>query len=159
MKKIDLNQLFETIGHNLNIIRTARKETLEGVAESVESTHSALSKIENGRYPGLSLSLLVKLCNHYEITLQQVLGLDAIQIFQCLQNNSEGSTGNILKQVANEVSEGFHVALDQYKSEVDYLRNQVEHLRNLLENTNANNDSLPIKITKGETRKKSSGKS
>lgn len=147
MKKIDLDQLLETIGNNLNLIRTARKEILEGVAESVGSTHPVLSKIENGRYPGLSLSLLIKLCNHYEVTLQQVLELEATQIFQCTQNNSGETTGNILRQVANEVSEGFHIAIEQYKSEVVYLRN-------LLGNPNRDEDSTLINSAKSTKNKK-----
>lgn len=128
MKKIDLNQLLETIGNNLNLIRTARKETLEGVAATVGSTHGVLSKIENGRYTGLSLSLLAKLCNHYEVTLQQVLELEATQIFQCTQTNTEGTTGNILKQVANELSEGYQVATEQFQSEIKYLRTLLANL-------------------------------
>ena len=74
-----------------------------------------LSKIENGRNENLSLSLLVKLCNHYQITLQQVLSLDVAQIFQLTQHNQEGNQ----KLIGQELADG-------YKEEIAYLRSLLE---------------------------------
>jgi len=89
MKTIDISSLLTIIGHNLHTIRYARKETLQAVAASIGITHPIISKIENGRYENLQLNLLVKLCNHYNISLQQVLSLEVANIFQ-LTNHGEG---------------------------------------------------------------------
>lgn len=90
-KQISIQELLDKIGQNLHSIRNARKETLQAVAQSIGVSHPVLSKIENGRNEHLNLFLLVKLCNHYEITLQQVFSLDVAQIFQLTEHNQEGS--------------------------------------------------------------------
>lgn len=129
MNQIDIDTLLTTIGNNLNILRNARKETLESVAKDVGITHPVLSKIENGRYPGLSISLLIRLCNHYKTTPQQVLGLEMMHIFNLSQAAESGSENNTLKQVVNDIAEGYLHALEQYKSEVKYLREMLSQLK------------------------------
>lgn len=36
--------------------------------------------------------------DYYRVTLQQVMDLEMIQLFQTTQNNENGTTGNIMKQ-------------------------------------------------------------
>lgn len=124
MKPIDLTELFKTVGDNLHTIRNARKEKLETAAEAVGVSHPVLSRLENGRYGGLSLELLVKLCNHYEVKLQQVLGLELMQVFNLSQSAENGSQST-LKQVVNDVAEGYVQALEQARSEIAFLRSFV----------------------------------
>ncbi len=129
--EIHFDVLLKTIGHNLRIIRTARNETLEGVAATLNTTHATLSNIENGNYHPLKLEMLVALCNYYRITLQQVMDLEMIQFFEVTQKAENGTTGNILKQVVgsqgtvNDFAEG-------YKMYIGYLTGEIERLRKLI---------------------------
>ncbi len=123
MKSIDINALLSTLGHNLHTIRNARKETLQAVAEEIGITHPVISKIENGRYPNLQLNLLVKLCNHYNVTLQQALSLEVANIFQ-LTNNGEGHQ----KLIGQELSSGYELYIQQLLNENKFLKEQSQLL-------------------------------
>ena len=123
MKSIDINALLSTLGHNLHTIRNARKETLQSVAESIGITHPVISKIENGRYPNLQLNLLIKLCNHYNVTLQQALSLEVANIFQ-LTNNGEGHQ----KLIGQELSSGYELYIQQLINENKFLKEQSNQL-------------------------------
>lgn len=125
MKSIDINALLSTIGQNLHTIRNARKETLQSVAEDIGITHPVISKIENGRYPNMQLNLLVKLCNHYNVTLQQALSLEVANIFQ-LTNNGEGHQ----KLIGQELSSGYELYIQQLLNENKFLK---EHTKQLIE--------------------------
>lgn len=120
MKHIDTNALLTTIGHNLHTIRNARKETLQTVASEVGITHPIISKIENGRYPNIQLNLLIKLCNHYKVTLQQILGLEVANIFQLTQHNKDGSQ----KLIGQELSSGYDLYIQQLVNENKFLKEQ-----------------------------------
>lgn len=130
MKNIDINQLLTTIGHNLHTIRNARKETLQAVAASIGITHPIISKIENGRYENLQLNLLVKLCNHYNIALQQVLSLEVANIFQ-LTNHGEGHQ----RLIGQEISAGYELYIQQLSNENKYLKDQVQQLMAMVKNS------------------------
>jgi transcriptional regulator with XRE-family HTH domain len=119
MKTIEINSLLTTIGQNLHTIRNARKETLQSVASDIGITHPIISKIENGRYPTIQLNLLIKLCNHYKVTLQQILGLEVANIFQ-LTNNGEGHQ----KLIGQELSSCYDLYIQQLISENRYLKEQ-----------------------------------
>jgi transcriptional regulator with XRE-family HTH domain len=125
MKSIDINALLSTLGHNLHTIRNARKETLQSVAENIGITHPVISKIENGRYPNLQLNLLVKLCNHYNVSLQQALSLEVANIFQ-LTNNGEGHQ----KLIGQELSSGYELYIQQLLNENKFLK---EHTNQLID--------------------------
>jgi transcriptional regulator with XRE-family HTH domain len=119
MKNIEINSLLTTIGQNLHTIRNARKETLQSVAADIGITHPIISKIENGRYPNIQLNLLIKLCNHYKITLQQVFSLEVANIFQ-LTNNGEGHQ----KLIGQELSSGYDLYIQQLMNENKFLKEQ-----------------------------------
>jgi transcriptional regulator with XRE-family HTH domain len=123
MKSIDINALLSTLGHNLHTIRNARKETLQSVAEDIGITHPVISKIENGRYPNLQLNLLVKLCNHYNVSMQQALSLEVANIFQ-LTNNGEGHQ----KLIGQELSSGYELYIQQLINENKFLKEQAHQL-------------------------------
>jgi transcriptional regulator with XRE-family HTH domain len=123
MKSIEISALLSTIGQNLHTIRNARKETLQSVAEDIGITHPVISKIENGRYPNLQLNLLVKLCNHYNVSLQQALSLEVANIFQ-LTNNGEGHQ----KLIGQELSSGYELYIQQLINENKFLKEQAHQL-------------------------------
>ena len=129
-REINFDVLLKTIGHNLRIIRTARNETLEGVAPALNTTHATLSHIENGNYTSLKLEMLIALCNYYRVTLQQVMDLEMIQFFEFTQNNENGTVGSVMKPIgttntAIDLAEG-------YKLYIGYLTGEVERLRKLI---------------------------
>ena len=120
MKELDINTLLTNCGHNLHTIRNARKETLQSVASDIGVTHPIISKIENGRYPNLQLNLLIKLCNHYKVTLQQILGLEVANIFQLTQHNKDGSQ----KLIGQKISAGYDLYIQQLLNENKFLKEQ-----------------------------------
>lgn len=120
MKALDINALLINCGHNLHTIRNARKETLQSVASDIGVTHPIISKIENGRYPNLQLNLLIKLCNHYKVTLQQILGLEVANIFQLTRHNKDGSQ----KLIGQEISAGYDLYIQQLLNENKFLKEQ-----------------------------------
>jgi transcriptional regulator with XRE-family HTH domain len=124
MKHIDISSLLTTIGQNLHTIRNARKETLQAVASDIGITHPIISKIENGRYPTLQLNLLVKLCNHYNISLQQTLSLEVANIFQLTQHNNDGSQ----KLIGQEMASGYEMYIQQLINENNFLKSQNQQL-------------------------------
>lgn len=123
MKTIEIQALLTTIGQNLHTIRNTRKETLQSVAADIGITHPVISKIENGRYPTVQLGLLVKLCNHYKITLQQLFSFEVANIFQ-LTNNGEGHQ----KLIGQEVSSGYELYIQQLTQENAFLKEQNQQL-------------------------------
>lgn len=123
MKTIEIGSLLTTIGQNLHTIRNARKETLQSVAADLGITHPIISKIENGRYESLQISLLVKLCNHYKISLQQVFSLEVANIFQ-LTNNGKGHQ----KLIGQELSSGYELYIKQLVNENKFLKEQIQAL-------------------------------
>jgi len=124
MKTIDLSTLLTTLGKNLHTIRNARKETLQAVASDIGITHPVISKIENGRYKNLQINLLVKLCNHYNISLQQAFSLEVANIFQLTQHNKDGNQ----KLIGQEVSSGYDLYIQQLNSENKFLKEQLNQL-------------------------------
>jgi transcriptional regulator with XRE-family HTH domain len=127
MKQYNITSLLSKIGKNLHTIRNARKETLQSVAESIEVTHPVLSKLENGRNSSLQLDLLVKLCNYYEVTLQQVFELDLSTIFQ-ISNYGEGSQ----KLIGQELATGYELYIQQMQKEITFLKEQNSKLMEIL---------------------------
>lgn len=120
MNTIEMKSLLTTIGQNLHTIRNARKETLQSVAADIGITHPVISKIENGRYPNIQLNLLIKLCNHYKVTLHQILGLEVANFFQLTQHNKDG----IQKLIGQELSPGYDLYIQQLISENKFLKEQ-----------------------------------
>jgi DNA-binding XRE family transcriptional regulator len=123
-QEIKIEDLLLTIGRNLSAIRNARRETQEGVAATIGTTHPVISKVENGQYT-LTMELLIKLCNHFSVTLQQILELEIAHIFNFTQKN-EASAHSIKQYVENELAEGYELVIKQQQSEIEYLRGLVE---------------------------------
>lgn len=124
--QIEINKLLTTLGQNFHTIRNARKETLQAVAANIGVTHPIISKIENGRYKNLQLNLLVKLCNYYNISLQQAFSLEVANIFQLTQHNKAGNQ----KLIGQEVSAGYDLYIQQLQDENKFLK---EHLQRILD--------------------------
>ncbi len=122
MKQIEINSPLTTIGENLHTIRNARKETLQSVAADLGISHPVISIIENGRYKSLQISILIALCNHYNVTLQQILSLEVANIFQLTQHNKEGNQ----RLIGQEISTGYDLYIRQIDAENKYLREQVK---------------------------------
>lgn len=141
MKQIILNELLSRIGKNLLTIRTAKRQKLETVAKELGfKDHTSISKIENAKNEALTVAQIVNMCNYYGTTLEEVLDLENTNIYNMSQVNETGTTNNSLKQVINDLSEGYKLAFEQSKfsieqkdKEILYLRTQVEDLRRKLD--------------------------
>ncbi|MCW2258949.1 MULTISPECIES: helix-turn-helix domain-containing protein [Sphingobacterium] len=126
------NEIFTTIGKNLHTVRHSFKLTLEAVASEIDITYPVLSKIENGRYLGLSIVLLKKLCNYYKITIAQVLDIEGHQIFNYSQYINQPA-GN--HSMTNNIADGYELAIQSLKEQIEYLKKQNQDLLNKLLNT------------------------
>jgi transcriptional regulator with XRE-family HTH domain len=111
--------LLRTIGKNLFTIRTDKNEEIKNVASALEIKPEIIEKIESGIHE-LPLTILVKLCNHYNVTIQQVLELEISQIYHFTQTNSAGN--NHKQYVVNDHTNGYELLVDQLQSEVKYFR-------------------------------------
>ncbi|WP_090602231.1 helix-turn-helix transcriptional regulator [Parapedobacter koreensis] len=120
---LSIDELLISIGKNLSAIRNAKRETQDGVAKSIGVTHPVVSKIESGQY-NLTFDLLIKLCNHFEVSLEQILDLDISQIFNFTQKNKSGDRHK--QFVVHEHTDGYDLLVKQLQSEISYLRNFIE---------------------------------
>lgn len=84
--------------------------------------------MENGRYKTLQLELLVKLCNHYGVKLQQILELDFSTVFQ-ISNYGEGSQ----KLIGQEIATGYELYVQQLQKEINYLKEHNNKLMDMLD--------------------------
>ncbi len=66
------------------------------------------------------MNLLIKLCDHYKVTLQQILGLVVANIFQLTQHNKDGSQ----KLIDQELSSGYDLYIQQLINENKFLKEQ-----------------------------------
>ncbi|MFC0318676.1 MULTISPECIES: helix-turn-helix domain-containing protein [Olivibacter] len=119
--KLEQTKIFATIGANLHTVRNAKKKTLEAVASDLNITHPVLSKIENGRYPGLSLALLFTLCEYYGVTFEQILDINGSKIFNYSQYINQ-PTGN--HTLNNQIGDGYEIAIKAYKEQIQQLQDQ-----------------------------------
>ena len=68
-----LTSILEEIGHKLYDLRQLKKEKITSVAAGIGFSHAVISKIENGRYLPLSIELLGRLADYYNIPLEELL--------------------------------------------------------------------------------------
>ena len=69
----------------------------------------------------------MKLCDHYNVTLQQIMELDLSSIFQ-ITNYGEGSQ----KLIGQELATGYELYIEQVQKENIYLKEQIVKLMDLL---------------------------
>lgn len=69
----NVNVLLKQIGDILYQARHARKEKITSVAKNIGVSHTVISKIENGKYPALSLQLLHRLVKYYKLDKEIVV--------------------------------------------------------------------------------------
>lgn len=73
MKQNAFDNLLECIGGTLHSIRHQRNEKIEIVAKGIGVSHSVVSKIENGRYKGLSIRLLHSFADYYSVNIDEII--------------------------------------------------------------------------------------
>ncbi|OJW79592.1 MAG: hypothetical protein BGO69_12750 [Bacteroidetes bacterium 46-16] len=108
-----------TIGKNLSVFRHLKGEKQDVPADAINVKASVISRIETGTYESFTLDQLIGLCNHYEVTLQQVLELEITQIFTYSQNNQPGTSSNTQ---TNEVAAGYLLHIQYLKDELKRYR-------------------------------------
>lgn len=64
-----LEVLLAQLGNELYYQRHTTKQKLISVSKAVGVSHGVISRIENGRYEALTLSLLKKLADYYDIPI------------------------------------------------------------------------------------------
>jgi transcriptional regulator with XRE-family HTH domain len=61
------------IGKKVSIARHLRSEKMTSVASALGISHAVISQIENGRYYGLKMVMLIKLSEHLKIPLSDLV--------------------------------------------------------------------------------------
>ena len=61
------------IGEGLRVARVTRRETLRGVSQAVHVHHTDISKIERGMRADMTMSQVVRLARHYQMSLQSLM--------------------------------------------------------------------------------------
>jgi DNA-binding Xre family transcriptional regulator len=72
-KAITFDQILVLIGNKIYVARHIRREKITTAAANIGISHPVLSQIENGRYKSLSIHTLFKVCDYYDIHLQDML--------------------------------------------------------------------------------------
>jgi|GEM_PF-2613224 len=67
MKQPSLEQMFVHLGNELYQQRHIRKQKISSVCHDLGISTAVISRIENGRYNALTISLLKKLADYYEV--------------------------------------------------------------------------------------------
>jgi transcriptional regulator with XRE-family HTH domain len=69
----NFEEKLQQIGYKLYMARHARREKMQTVAKAVGVSYPVISRIENGRYKGLSSALLFKLSDYYGISINEMI--------------------------------------------------------------------------------------
>jgi transcriptional regulator with XRE-family HTH domain len=72
-KDFAFKELLIDIGDKFYQLRHLRKEKITAVASSIGISHPVISQIENGNYKSLSIELLFRLANYYNVSVQDIL--------------------------------------------------------------------------------------
>ncbi len=76
MNNLQINLFFENIGYKLYVLRHSRREKISCVADYLGVSSATVSLIENGRYRSLSLILLLKIAEYYNVELSFLISKD-----------------------------------------------------------------------------------
>lgn len=123
--KIDLVTLIRTAGRNIQTLRINKKLSIEVLAEEIDISAEELENIESGQVNDLSFSKVVIIANYFNISLQELLDLQIVQIF----NNSQNITaGDREVSYTNHLKDGYEVYINHLKEENLELRKKVEDI-------------------------------
>ena len=121
--KIDLVTLIRTTGRNIQTLRINKKLPIGVLAEEIDISAEELENIESGQVNDLSFSKVVIIANYFNISLQELLDLQIVQIF----NNSQNITaGDREVSYTNHLKDGYEVYINHLKEENLELRKKVE---------------------------------
>lgn len=121
--KIDLVTLIRTAGRNIQTLRINKKLSIEVLAEEIDISAEELENIESGQANDLSFSKVVIIANYFNTSLQELLELQIVQIF----NNSQNITaGDREVSYTNHLKDGYEVYINHLKEENLELRKKVE---------------------------------
>lgn len=123
--KIDLISLIRRAGRNIQTLRINKKLSIELLAKETNVSVEELVNIESGQVDDLSLSVVVLIANYFNASLQEILDLQIVQIFNHSQNITAGD-----RQVSytNHVKDGYEVYINHLKEENLELRKKIEEL-------------------------------
>lgn len=68
-KNTSFHQTLNHIGNELYYLRHLKKLKITAVSKDIGISHAVISRIENGRYESLTIGLLKKLADYYEIPI------------------------------------------------------------------------------------------
>ena len=126
MKTINGKALRITIGKNITTLRNSGREKQTETALAMNIDPSVISRIEKGTYESLTLEQLVDLCNHFRVTLQDIMGAESNQVFNYSQNNQPGTTSPAL---TNELSGGYILYINDLKEELRRYKIKVGEIK------------------------------
>jgi len=68
-----IEMMFSVIGEKTYILRHSKRLKITTVANAIGVSHPVISQIENGRYKALSLRLLFRIAEFYEVPIWDLI--------------------------------------------------------------------------------------
>ncbi len=145
MKDPQFPELHQHIGTELYRLRTAGKQTLEGLADDLDASHATLSLIENGRYGCLTLDYLKKLALHHGKTLGDLLPESEQRGTRLIQHNNAGDNHQLASHIHNEAGHAAKL-IEHQEAEIAHLRKEAEFLRGMLRSDTRSEHATPTGV-------------
>jgi len=116
------------LSDQIKFIRSSKGWTQEDVAEKLDISTHAYSKIERGE-TDVNFSRLQQIADVMEIELPHLLGLNEKNIFNFTGDNNTQFHHWQINSSSIEQTEKYNLIIEQQKKEIDYLKQQVSDLR------------------------------
>ena len=131
VENINSDILALTIGKNVTTYRTLRKIDVKVAAKDLEIDPEVLQAIEKGNYQDLTLVLIIRMANYFNVTLPQMLELQIVQVFNYSQNILPGERAVTL---TIEQTEGYKVYINDLKEAILAKDEKIKELESKLAN-------------------------
>ena len=119
------------LSDQIKFIRSSKGWTQEDVAEKLDISTHAYSKIERGE-TDVNFSRLQQIAKVMEIELPDLLGLSEKNIFNFTGDNNTQFHHWQINSSSIEHTEKANLIIEQQKKEIDYLKQQVSDLRMII---------------------------
>ncbi len=119
----------EKIISNIKTIRESKNLTAEYIAQQMGINQSTYTRKENGD-TDFSLTELIKLGDVLEVSVSKFIDMDLQKVIN--QYNNETANGNFIEHQTVSPDEGYKVAIEELKKQIEHMRVQNEKLTDAL---------------------------
>ncbi|WP_291115047.1 helix-turn-helix domain-containing protein [Flavobacterium sp. UBA6135] len=113
-----------SIGNKLKKLRKNKGYSQEEVANLLHNSQSTYARIENGESHS-SANHIVKICEVYEITPEELIKSDSVVIGNIGTNNGVGYA-EVVNQLSEKLIEQYELRLKEKDEQIKNLKTQIE---------------------------------